>query len=116
MEGWSALQQVGVLSYHPQSLFESHSVAMSYSLSGRAGSKTILINCWWVEDRFSGSLMCPEIQFWNRLCMLFFGLCKTRENSNFRKNGKIVISVKIQNFFRSRMMKQISPLESSREI
>ena len=43
-------------------------------------------------------------------------LCKTRENSNFRKKGKIVILVKIQNFSRSRMMKQTSPLESSREI
>ena len=42
--------------------------------------------------------------------------CKTRENSNFWKNGKIVISVKTRNFSRSRMMKRISPLESSREI
>ena len=44
------------------------------------------------------------------------GLCKTRENSNFWKNGKIVISVKNQNFSRSRKMKRISPLESSCEI
>ena len=44
------------------------------------------------------------------------GECKTRENSNFRKKGKIVISVKIQNFSRSRMMKRTSPLESSHEI
>ena len=44
------------------------------------------------------------------------GKCKTRENSNFLKNGKIVISVKIRNFSRSRMTKWISPLESSREI
>ena len=43
-------------------------------------------------------------------------VCKTRENSNFLKNGKMVISVKIQNFSRSRMTKRISPLESSREI
>ena len=43
------------------------------------------------------------------------GECKTRENSNFLKNGKMVVSVKIQNFSRSRMMKRISPLESSRE-
>ena len=33
--------------------------------------------------------------------------CKTREISNFWKNGKIVISVKIRNFFRSRMAKWI---------
>ena len=43
-------------------------------------------------------------------------LCKTRENFNFLKNGKIVILVKIQYFFRSRMTKQTSLLESSREI
>ena len=47
---------------------------------------------------------------------LRMGECKTRENSNFLKNGKIVISVKIRNFSRSWMTKQISPLESSREI
>ena len=44
------------------------------------------------------------------------GECKTRENSNFLKKGKIVISVKILNFSRSWMMKRISLLESSREI
>ena len=44
------------------------------------------------------------------------GECKTRENSNFLKNGKIVILVKIQKFSRSRMTKRTSPLESSREI
>ena len=44
------------------------------------------------------------------------GECKTRENFNFRKKGKMVILVKIQNFYRSRMMKQTLPLESSREI
>ena len=42
--------------------------------------------------------------------------CITRENSNFLKNGKMVISVKTQNFSRSRMTKWISPLELSREI
>ena len=46
----------------------------------------------------------------------FYKMCKTRENFNFRKNGKIVISVKIRKFSRSRMTKRISPLESSREI
>ena len=44
------------------------------------------------------------------------GECKTRENSNFLKNGKMVIFVKIQNFSRSRMTKRTSPLELSREI
>ena len=42
--------------------------------------------------------------------------CKTRENSNFLKKGKMIISVKIQNFYRYRMPKRTSPLESSREI
>ena len=42
--------------------------------------------------------------------------CKTRENSNLLKKGKIVISVKIQNFYRSRITKRTSPLESSCEI
>ena len=41
---------------------------------------------------------------------------KPQEKSNFFKKGKIVNSVKIQNFSRSLMMKRISPLESSREI
>ena len=44
------------------------------------------------------------------------GECKTRKNSNFLKNGKMVISVKIRNFSRSRMKKRTSLLESSREI
>ena len=43
-------------------------------------------------------------------------ICKTQKNSNFLKNCKTVISVKIQNFSRSRMTKRTSPLESSREI
>ena len=43
-------------------------------------------------------------------------LCKTRENFNFLKNGKMVILVKIWNFSRSRIMKWTSLLESSREI
>ena len=42
--------------------------------------------------------------------------CKTRENFNFMKKGKMVISAKIRNFYRSQMMKRTSPLESSREI
>ena len=44
------------------------------------------------------------------------GKCKTRKNSNFRKKGKIVILVKIQNFSRSQMTKRTSPLELSRKI
>ena len=48
--------------------------------------------------------------------ILLRGECKTRENSNFLKKGKIVISIKIQNFSRSRMTKQTFPLKSSRKI
>ena len=44
------------------------------------------------------------------------GECKTRENSNFLKKGKIVISIKIWNFSKSRMTKRTSPLKSSHEI
>ena len=44
------------------------------------------------------------------------GEYKTRENSNFLKKGKIVISVKIRNFSRSQMMKRTFPLKSSHEI
>ena len=51
---------------------------------------------------------CSAASSWN--------FCKTRENSNFLKNYKIVISVKIQNFSRSLMTKWITPLESSHEI
>ena len=56
------------------------------------------------------------IQNFGTKFLLRKGECKTRENSNFMKNGKIVISIKTQNFSRYRMMKRISPLESSREI
>ena len=42
--------------------------------------------------------------------------CKTRKNSNFLKNGKMVILIKTRNFSRSRMTKRTSPLESSRKI
>ena len=44
------------------------------------------------------------------------GECETPRKSNFLKNGKIVISVKIRNFSRSRMTKRTFPLKSSHEI
>ena len=60
--------------------------------------------------------VCP----WNFGTKFFLrrGECKTRENSNFlkKKKGKIVISVKIRNFSRSRMTKRTSPLKSSCKI
>ena len=57
-----------------------------------------------------------NVQNFGTKFLLRRGECKTRENSNFLKNGKMVILVKIQNFSISRMMKWTSPLESSREI
>ena len=44
------------------------------------------------------------------------GICKTRENYNFWKKGKMVILVKIRHFSRFWMKIRTSPLESSREI
>ena len=44
------------------------------------------------------------------------GECETSRNPDFLRNDKMVISVKIWNFSRSRMKKRTSPLESSREI
>ena len=44
------------------------------------------------------------------------GECETSRKSNFLKNGKMIISVKIWYFSRSRMTKWTSSLESSREI
>ena len=44
------------------------------------------------------------------------GECETPRKSNFLKKGKIVISVKIQKFSKSRMTKRTSPLKSSHEI
>ena len=59
--------------------------------------------------------MCKCVEFLDEI-LLRRGECKTRENSNFLKKGKMVISVKIRNFYRFWMTKWTSPLESSREI
>ena len=55
---------------------------------------------------------------WNFGTKFFFRReeCETPRKFNFLKNRKIVISVKIRNFSRSRMTNRTSPLESSREI
>ena len=42
--------------------------------------------------------------------------CETPENPYFLRKGKMVISVKIRYFSRSRMTKRTTPLESSHEI
>ena len=48
--------------------------------------------------------------------LLMGGECETPENPCFLKKDKMVISVKIQNFSRSRMTKRTLLLESSHEI
>ena len=48
--------------------------------------------------------------------LLTVGECETPENQDFLRKGKIVISIKIQNFSRSQMTKRTSPLETSHEI
>ena len=60
---------------------------------------------------------------WMRVCVEFRdeillrgGECETLENSDFQRKVKMVISVKLRNFSRSRMTKRTSPLESSRKI
>ena len=57
--------------------------------------------------------MCVEVR---DEILLRGGECETPENPDFLRNGKMVISVKIRNFSKSRMMKRTSPLESSHEI
>ena len=49
------------------------------------GARIMETRCFSLLHEFLGRLYCL--------------ICKTRENSNFWKNGKIVISVKIRNFF-----------------
>ena len=56
------------------------------------------------------------VQNFEKKFLLRRGECKTRKFLNFLKNGKMVISVKIRKFSRSRMTKWTSPSESSREI
>ena len=56
--------------------------------------------------------MCMCVEFRDEI-LLRRGECKTREKSNFIKKGKIVISVKIRNFSRSRMTKRTFSLKSS---
>ena len=70
-------------------------------------TKHIKVDCHFIIDKIASE--CISTSFVN-------SNCKTRENSNFLKKGKIIILVKNGNFSRSRMTKQTSPLKSSREI
>ena len=58
---------------------------------------------------------CACVEFRDEI-LLMREECKTREKTNFLKKCKTVISVKIQSFSRSQMMKRASPLELSHEI
>ena len=64
------LQEVGVLSYSGYSLFKGHSMAIMYSPKGGVGTRTVVIKLLMIYGPISGSFMFPELQFWNRLCML----------------------------------------------
>ena len=68
----------------------------------------------WSSARCICMLVAMIVQNFGTKFLLRRGKCKTRENSNFLKKGKIVILVIIRNG--SRMTKRIPPLESSREI
>ena len=70
----------------------------------------------WYSARYICMCCVVIVQNFETKILLRRGECKTRENSNFLKNGKIVISVQTQNFSKSRMKKRILSLESSQEI
>ena len=70
-----------------------------------------------------GWCMVTYARGWMRMCvefrdeiLLMGGECETSQNPDFLRKDKMVISVKIRNFSRSRMTKRTSPLESSLEI
>ena len=66
------------------------------------------------DDRASSPIEEPNLKDsparWENL------LCETLRKANFLKKGEMVISVKIRNFYRSRVTKWTSRLESSCEI
>ena len=87
--------------------------AIGLSVIGTLAGLSYLTRSWsWVRLHMN---VVGCVCAWN-FGMKFFlsrGECKTQENSIF---GKMVISVKIRNFSRSRMKKRTSPMESSCEI
>ena len=64
------------------------------------------ITCQYKNTRFNNQIFSKDVST----------KCETPRKSNFLKNGKMVILVKIRNFSRSRMTKRTSPLESSHKI
>ena len=96
--------------------------AFSDSLASRHASKTLLktlrqLNYLTITRLDISFLVSIVNQFLQSPCDSHWDAAvKPRENSNFLKKGKMVISEKIRNFSRSRMTKRASLLESSREI
>ena len=69
----------------------------------------------WCRVTYARGWMSMCVEFRDEI-LLRGGECETPENPDFLRKDKMVISVKIRNFFRSQMTKQTLPLESSREI
>ena len=95
--------------------------------TNQSGTGTILLLHRWYRyqsrklprnGRFSlfHSLFFHTLPLFHPTSKTYHGFVKPQENPNFLKKGKMVISVKRWNFSRSRMMKQTSPLDSSRKI
>ena len=70
---------------------------------------------WWCRVAYARGWMRMCVEFRDEI-FLRGGECETPENPDFLRKDKMVNSVKIRNFSRSRMTKRTSPLESSREI
>ena len=68
-----------------------------------------------VRVTYARGWMSMCVKFWDKI-LLRGGECETPRKSNFLKKGKMVIFVKIHNFYRYRMTKQTSQLESPFEI
>ena len=78
-------------------------IAIGLSVIGNLAGLSYPTRSWsWVRlHMYMAGCVCP----WHFGTKFFLrrGECKTQENSSFLKNGKIVISVKIQNFSRSQL-------------
>ena len=63
-------QEVRVLSYSGYSLSKGHSMAMRCSPNSGVCSRTVVIEMLMIYRPVSRSFLFPELQFWNRLCLL----------------------------------------------